>query len=218
MNSQEAISKVKEIRGVLQEQAARVLGASLGVGYALQPHIKNKPKNLRSVLEDTLYPGTDTIKKVAGTILETSDIDPGITPELEEAIAVAKEAKDTAAKTKGLKNILNNNKKALLYGSLAGIATLALGGAVSSFAGSPLPPPIDVSQPQDTGPNLEGITRVFSPTQGIQRRSMGNRQYSDIMKANTFPSTTNVHFIDEYGSRNDFMLDKQLNRQLYSDF
>ena len=221
MNSQEAISRVKEIRGILQEQAARVLGASLGVGYALQPHIKNKPKNLRSVLEDTLYPGTDTIKKVAGTILETSDIDPGIAPELDEvtdAIGKAKEAKDIAAKTKGLQNIIKNNKKSLLYGSLAGIATLALGGVASSFAGSPLPPPIDVSQPQDTGPNLEGITRVFSPTQGIQRRSMGNRQYSDIMKANTFPSTTNVHFIDEYGSRNDFMLDKQLNRQLYSDF
>lgn len=218
MNSAEAIGRAKEVRGVLKEQAARVLGASLGVGYALQPYVKNKPKNLRSNLEDTLYPGTDLVKKVAGTILETNDVDPGVVPELDGAIRQAQEAKNIAAKTKGLKNILQNNKKSIIYGGLAGLGVATVGAAASFFAGSPLPPPIDVSQPQDTGPNINGITRVFSPPQGIQRPSMGHKQYSDIIKANTFPSTTNVHFVDEYGNRNDFMLDKQLTRQLYSDF
>jgi hypothetical protein len=222
-NSETARTAALEMRDKLMDNAARLLGKIFGVGYAVQPYIKNKPLSITSVTQDVMHPETDVMSKIVAPIIDSSDTSPGVINELDTAIAEA-EAKKLAAKNKGLSNILKEaggNKNALMFGAAAGAGVLALGSIFSATSGPPLPVPMDTRQPTDYGPNLSNMPRVSMPQNinaGAKSGMRGYKDYNDIVKNNRFPSTTNVHFLDDSGGRGDLMNEMQLQRQLVSEF
>lgn len=212
--------KIDKLGDKTIEVVSRIMAETLGVGAALNEQIGKKPVNLVRQVRSRTSSKINPLTQIA-EMIDESDVTPGASSPASDTL------KEAATRVSSWQDIINNitkNKYALGIG--AGAATLgAIGLGIGSMDPqiSP-PPPIDVSQPMDIGPQIGPLSNNLrldsSRPVALSAKSSasGNRSYGNVVQINGNQSFVNLNIRDTTRVIHPYSLESNARRSMNSDF